>query len=347
MAQRDDPVKIDKTLLNYSGQVIRYFLSKNGFANNNPVSGHAFITLLQQGIKFMFPEEGRMFTDTKLLLPGLPYPVTVIEFPFSREGKGEPGIASAHAMKRVAIAVDIENAPGKILSLCYQAIATAYVGHVFNFEGFKFSELMGKETCRFKQFLYSSGNDPQFFVFQLGGFKGGDWLVVPSCAVVYKDGYWSHHCVGDTGLEFLDMIKKSGKDEEEIHEGNIIGALTAVYQLSTALSYNNVTTERFCSYPRTLRRKNNKKKPIFEYHILTIKPGKNQQGTAQGGTNASPRVHLRRGHLREYQPWSFTWVQPCVVGSKKLGVIHKDYKVRGRRQTANMRERLSGLKAFK
>jgi len=45
------------------------------------------------------------------------------------------------------------------------------------------------------------------------------------------------------------------------------------------------------------------------------------------GTHASPALHLRRGHARQYSPGLYTWVQPCIVGNKKDGLVHKDYAV--------------------
>ncbi len=47
-----------------------------------------------------------------------------------------------------------------------------------------------------------------------------------------------------------------------------------------------------------------------------------------GGTHASPRLHLRRGHPRQYAPGKYCWVQPCVVGNKAAGMVHKDYAIK-------------------
>ena len=45
------------------------------------------------------------------------------------------------------------------------------------------------------------------------------------------------------------------------------------------------------------------------------------------GTHASPRLHFRRGHMRQYAPEKYTWVTPCMVGIALDGVINKDYEV--------------------
>lgn len=67
------------------------------------------------------------------------------------------------------------------------------------------------------------------------------------------------------------------------------------------------------------------KPPLFSYWTLVLR-GKNERGEYMGGTHASPRAHLRRGHIREYAPGKTTWVQASVVGNKALGMVHKDYR---------------------
>lgn len=69
------------------------------------------------------------------------------------------------------------------------------------------------------------------------------------------------------------------------------------------------------------------KKPLFSYWTLDLDLSRPESRDSLGGTHASPRLHLRRGHARQYAPGKYTWVQPCVVGNKALGMIHKDYAV--------------------
>lgn len=70
------------------------------------------------------------------------------------------------------------------------------------------------------------------------------------------------------------------------------------------------------------------KKPLFSYWVLELS-GAESGGHRGGGTHASPRLHLRRGHPRQYAPNKWTWVQPCAVGNKALGMVHKDYRLDG------------------
>ncbi len=68
------------------------------------------------------------------------------------------------------------------------------------------------------------------------------------------------------------------------------------------------------------------KKPLFSYWTLHVGEHASHGGETREG-HASPRLHLRRGHFREYQPGKYCWVQACAVGRKENGMIHKDYSM--------------------
>lgn len=71
------------------------------------------------------------------------------------------------------------------------------------------------------------------------------------------------------------------------------------------------------------------KVPLYSYktlHILANESGEKVR-SAGNGKHASPRVHLRRGHIRRLQSGKRVWVQSCVVGDKSRGVVAKDYAV--------------------
>ena len=70
------------------------------------------------------------------------------------------------------------------------------------------------------------------------------------------------------------------------------------------------------------------KQPLVSYKTLEIvTPSERGESACSGGTHASPRVHLRRGHIRRLGDGRTVWVQACVVGSKH-GMVIKDYRVR-------------------
>jgi hypothetical protein len=76
------------------------------------------------------------------------------------------------------------------------------------------------------------------------------------------------------------------------------------------------------------------KLPLFSYWTLHIRDKSNGHKIGLGD-HASPRLHIRRGHIREYKDGMYTWVQECLVGNGELGYVHKDYDIRALRRASN------------
>lgn len=95
------------------------------------------------------------------------------------------------------------------------------------------------------------------------------------------------------------------------------------------LSCSNVATVDHAA-PAALNKKRQRKgnAPILGHKTLVVMVGDRTPGKAgAAGSHASPRVHLRRGHIRRLGDGRKVWVQSCVVGSKH-GMLTKDYEVR-------------------
>jgi hypothetical protein len=103
----------------------------------------------------------------------------------------------------------------------------------------------------------------------------------------------------------------------------------AILSLIEILSCRNVTTETI-SAPIALnkKREGKGKVPLFEYKILLLDMAAEHSNGADtsGGTHASPRIHLRRGHIRRL-PNKLVWVNASVVGNRKTGIVVKDYTI--------------------
>lgn len=138
--------------------------------------------------------------------------------------------------------------------------------------------------------------------------RGGDWLVVGSAA-----------------LDELGLFTIADADSNERALKN---HGFGVMQLLAALSCHNVETTT-AQPPAALnkRRAQRGKVPFYSYHVLMLAPGKAQAVGTPTGTHASPRIHLRRGHVRRLESKN-VWVNACVVGNKALGMVTKDYSVR-------------------
>ncbi len=71
------------------------------------------------------------------------------------------------------------------------------------------------------------------------------------------------------------------------------------------------------------------KRPLFSFWTLSIDLDRgSSKNESRGGSHASPRLHLRRGHARQFSPGRWTWVNACAVGSKDAGLIHKEYSTK-------------------
>lgn len=112
---------------------------------------------------------------------------------------------------------------------------------------------------------------------------------------------------------------------------DITTEVSAVLELCEALTCSNVTTaiHQRCSMKNEKRAGCNKL-PIYETKVLVLNTDSKQSKLASDNQilsgKASPRQHLRRGHIRRLQT-SNIWVNSCVVGDAANGLIEKQYRV--------------------
>ena len=95
-----------------------------------------------------------------------------------------------------------------------------------------------------------------------------------------------------------------------------------VFSCSNVIAVNNLP-------PKLINQKRLKKGkvPFFEYKTLHIKQERKEKNNIKKGTHNSPRLHLRRGHIRKLYDGRKIWITACLVGNKKNGMIIKDYKL--------------------
>lgn len=97
----------------------------------------------------------------------------------------------------------------------------------------------------------------------------------------------------------------------------------------SALNCKNVKRVEHNPEPKIQKARRKKGKvPLFSHWTLELTIPDASSNRSKGiGTKSSPRVHLRRGHPRQYIPGKWTWVQPCMVGNEK-GIVTKDYSAK-------------------
>jgi hypothetical protein len=130
------------------------------------------------------------------------------------------------------------------------------------------------------------------------------------------------------GLTEKNMTEMSCDDNMEsilpVVYHNVLGTIRTALCAMVCVNINRIEHKP----PEKLQKSRAKrgKKPLFSYWTLDIDlPKSRAAGEDYGGTHASPRLHLRRGHPRQFAPGKYCLVQPCVVGNKASGMVHKDY----------------------
>lgn len=98
--------------------------------------------------------------------------------------------------------------------------------------------------------------------------------------------------------------------------------------------------------PEKLNKKRTRqgKLPLFDYHVLALNEHNREAGIKPFHimNPNSVRVHLCRGHFKEYK-WpnllfgkyeGLWWWAPHVRGNKRRGLVLKDYELRGKKKKA-------------
>jgi hypothetical protein len=66
----------------------------------------------------------------------------------------------------------------------------------------------------------------------------------------------------------------------------------------------------------------------FTWHLVDINPDRMRAAVqSTGGTHASPRWHIRRGHWRTLSNGRRVFVRVCEIGDPSKGAVFKDYRV--------------------
>lgn len=138
--------------------------------------------------------------------------------------------------------------------------------------------------------------------------------------------------------ELNTHIRKGlGEEDKKIETQwvSIFGKL--VYKTLVLLTCKNIVTEKIIA-PIKLNKKRrlSGKQELFDYHVLNVVIPSKRKGYQEKGVPLSHnRVHLCRGHFKEYTTehplfgrlTGLYWWQPHVRGQNKDGIVMKDYKI--------------------
>lgn len=135
-----------------------------------------------------------------------------------------------------------------------------------------------------------------------------------------------------------DFIKACRMTPEEAQDwGDVLSGRTlyALWTLAFMNTKNIIMEAVEPNASENKRRAKHGKLPLMRYHVLKIKPMGREAGHDQGGTHASPALHIRRGHFKTYTDAAplfgklvgTFWVDQHIAGKKSDRVVVKDYEV--------------------
>lgn len=147
---------------------------------------------------------------------------------------------------------------------------------------------------------------------------------------------------GETTSTLSPALESIGLDmqHDAIQRENIADvAFNYIYFVMyvVAMLDNDKMIEDDVRYKETAQRKRTKrgKPPFVEHKILTLGlPKRAYEHGETGESQTGRKMHYRRGHWRHFskrtrEGKTRTWIKPMMVGDPSLGIIHKDYYVRG------------------
>lgn len=280
------------------------------------------ILLMNQAVKFILPEWGRVFNEDEWKLvenqrfpSRLPYPVIAVEFPCTYNMGYSEVIKNREvpSSKRIALAAEYE----AIIALCPDLLGPIVEGNPHpQKEGFYVFPVCYADPAE----VWTP--PPSAMFMPRVGMIGDEELMQARMGTI---------CVLPLGRESYTYYPEEERQSRAARD--VADEALAITHLMIALSLDKGRHETLPA-PEKLNRKRVKKGkvPLFEYKVLDIVADvlhqpKESTHERSSSHHASPRMHNRRGHLRRLASGQTTWVRNAIIGKPSRGRVIKDYAV--------------------
>lgn len=298
--------------------------------------------LLSNAVKFILPENGNLFEEHDYRpqyfdLLKLPFPVCALEFSASDE-LYNPDSGLFPSKRRIALIFDPIALPAEIKK------------GLFRVAGMADDPAFEPGSIAVMSFYETEG---------MWGNSGGFLLIDPvesrpiSAEEAKKSNLNPNELAKQLGRRntqygmpvdiypFWPVFDTMRADRQQVLQNVVIDTtdeMRAAWQFMTAINCSNVETRKIKpSEALNKKRAKKGKAPLFEYHVLEVQASdptanrKEREVKSGSGAHASPRTHLRRGHIRRLGEKSGNrtiWVNAAVVrpGARE-GQVEKVYKV--------------------
>jgi hypothetical protein len=333
----------DVQLLNYSAHALEDLLQlRERFRRTVPKSASALetiIDLLRRSVKFLLPNCCELIDPDDLRqahldLLRMPYPVVAFEAPWELEEDSPEylgGQRQTAVTKRIALCWDVlpevelmpginrSVEPGPNGGVCVVPIYwgpeigqwTVAVGGAFVPCGSELAQLTPDNMSLSARIGLETLVDAGQIKKSAKGFEADPFVLFPEIFERALPNYTSRDAA-------LAHVALDSQDE-----------VMMVIQACSVLNCSNVTTADLAA-PASLNKKRrvNGKVPFFTYKVLQLTDERPAAGPEGGGHHASPRMHLRRGHVRRLEKRT-VWVRSSMVNANsERGVVVKDYALR-------------------
>jgi hypothetical protein len=293
------------------------------------------IDLMRSGQKFLMPNcaeviDPQTLGDTHLELFKLPYPVTIFEASWDKGEAAELIGDQQQSTRRIAVCWDTSSGvslvPGReaflnsffpeggtyIMPVSYIDARKMWVPAAAGlFVPYNYLTKEGDE-------LSPAGHLAKQIQTDSGRLKKGarNFVAEPFVVSPMLYGAMVQHFGGEDMARAHNILE--GWDEVQM-------AVQACAVLNCA---NVVTAEIKPKSSQQSVRAAKRKEPFFTYKVLQIDTRDSEQATrGAGGAHASPRTHLRRGHIRRYAD-KVTWVRASMINAgSRDGTVSKDYRI--------------------
>lgn len=272
-------------------------------------------------VHFTMPDYGRIFDDRLSGIKNnkirLPYPLITIEYFCPTDLDEKLNDRSIIVNKRLIIAREIPSELAIILELVDKSYIT---------NGTEY--LIFITSCCFV--------NGHWMPSPFGWLMPDKWDDVTNNKILNPMDSNKELVIAGGPIKLLPVYIKEYEEEKGIGQAlitsynDIAQECTVLLELCEALSCKNVQPSIYQeASPKNDNRIKSGKLPFYETKFLTINAtgskGKDNK-TGVKGSHASPRQHLRRGHIRRLETGNI-WVNSCVVGDATIGKIKKDYHV--------------------
>lgn len=330
--------------LNYSAHAIEELrgiaMLYKRFAPQSAIAMERLIGLLQESVKFLLPNccdiiDPEDLKQSHIDMARLPYPCVAFESSYERQDDivqiGD--FDQSPATKRIALCWEAvpgyEIVPGlyKILDM-YPEGGVFVVPIYWGPKDAKWTAALGGSFFPYNNRLRKVPIDGTLPISQIANSALMEAGLGKSNAMQYLcEPFYLFPELFDHAVEQFGSIEKAYASISIDSRDETMALIQACSVMNCA---NVATSEIHASSALNKKRTANGKQPFFTYKVLEITEERKETKKGVGGLDhSSPRMHLRRGHLRRLENKA-VWVRPALINAESTsGAVFKDYAIKG------------------